>query len=296
MQEVDPVSAAPELALSQFALRGELAMGPSGKVLLATHTPSNTTVVIKEVPILLQQGQQAEVLQQLSTLYNSAHPNICGFHGVTYSDQGGSGGCIYLGLEYCEVGSLLDVYKRAGAIPEDVLGVIAGHVLQGLTYLHRVRYQVHRDIKPSNILINLRGQAKITDFGMSANLVSTLDKKQTWLGNVTYMSPERISGLGYACKSDVWGFGIMLAECALGRYPYESQESFYDLLNVIVASPAPTLPAEQFSPQFHDFLAKCLDKQGETRASADELLQHPFVLGHHGKDISRWAAQVAPQS
>ena len=180
MQEVDPVSAAPELALSQFALRGELAMGPSGKVLLATHTPSNTTVVIKEVPILLQQGQQAEVLQQLSTLYNSAHPNICGFHGVTYSDQGGSGGCIYLGLEYCEVpftpsrfsslllfcnasmcdaagavgapptddeitdarvawqvGSLLDVYKRAGAIPEDVLGVIAGHVLQGLTYLHR---------------------------------------------------------------------------------------------------------------------------------------------------------------
>ena len=74
-----------------------------------------------------------------------------------------------------------------------------------------------------------------------------------------------------------------------------SDDLFYDLLDVIVDEPAPTLPAGQFSAEFEDFIANCLRKQDESRASAEELLNHPFVTMHRGKDISQWAAIVYAQ-
>ena len=70
---------------------------------------------------------------------------------------------------------------------------------------------------------------------------------------------------------------------------------FYDLLDVIVDEPAPTLPAGQFSAEFQDFIANCLRKQDESRLSAEDLLNHPFVTMHRGKDISQWAATVYAQ-
>jgi len=297
--ETDPVQAHPGLNMQEFTRGEELCQGPSGAVVLAQHT-SGTPVVLKVMPVVLNPNQQQQVLSQLNMLYNSDHPSICRFYGCTYSEQGDAGSCLYLGLEYCEVRSLDDIYRNPAfqRIPEDVLGVIAGHVLSGLAYLHRTRYQIHRDIKPSNILIKLNGEVKITDFGLSGQLVNTLDKKRTYVGAVTYMSPERISGLSYAWKSDIWSLGITLAECAQGQYPYHAQnpnQELYDLLDVIVDQPAPTLPAGQFSAEFQDFIANCLRKQDESRLSAEDLLNHPFVTMHRGKDISQWAATVYAQ-
>lgn len=45
---------------------------------------------------------------------------------------------------------------------------------KGLSYLHGVRHLVHRDIKPANLLVNLKGEPKITDFGISAGLESSI--------------------------------------------------------------------------------------------------------------------------
>jgi len=53
---------------------------------------------------------------------------------------------------------------------------------------------IHRDIKPSNLLVNSEGQVKIADFGVSGKLDNTMDSKNTWVGTVTYMSPERFKG------------------------------------------------------------------------------------------------------
>ena len=63
--------------------------------------------------------------------------------------------------------------QKVGRVPEPVLAAIAARVLQGLAFLHRRRL-VHRDIKPANILLSLRGEAKIADFGISAFVDSTI--------------------------------------------------------------------------------------------------------------------------
>ena len=48
------------------------------------------------------------------------------------------------------------------------------YLFKGLNYLHGVRHLVHRDIKPANLLVNLDGEPKITDFGISAGLDNSI--------------------------------------------------------------------------------------------------------------------------
>ena len=93
-------------------------------------------------------------------------------------------------------GSLADVLHAAqltgsGPLSEMVLGKLAARVLAGLNYLHRERHQVHRDMKPGNILLNSRGEVKISDFGLSAELDSTKEMCASFVGTHAYMSPER---------------------------------------------------------------------------------------------------------
>ena len=66
-------------------------------------------------------------------------------------------------------------------------------VLKGLDYIHNKAKVIHRDIKPSNLLLNSKGEVKIADFGVSANLESAI-VSNSWAGTVTYMSPERFRG------------------------------------------------------------------------------------------------------
>lgn len=61
-------------------------------------------------------------------------------------------------------------------------------VLQGLVYLHHERHVIHRDIKPSNLLVNHKGEVKITDFGVSAMLASSMGQRDTFVGTYNYMS------------------------------------------------------------------------------------------------------------
>jgi mitogen-activated protein kinase kinase 1 len=89
-----------------------------------------------------------------------------------------------------------------------------------MEYLHKKMKVIHRDIKPSNLLINSEGKVKIADFGVSGKLESTTDQKNTWVGTVTYMSPERFRGENYTADTDLWSLGLTLVECAWGRYPY----------------------------------------------------------------------------
>jgi serine/threonine protein kinase len=74
-----------------------------------------------------------------------------------------------------------------------------------------------RDIKPGNLLLSSSGHLKISDFGVSSQLSSSMSKCLSWVGTVTYMSPERIRGDSYSFNTDVWSLGLVLVECALGR-------------------------------------------------------------------------------
>lgn len=121
------------------------------------------------------------------------------------------------------------------------------------------------------------------DFGVSSNLDKTLGKNRTVIGTPHYMAPEVLCNDDYDEKADIWSLAITAYELAIGEPPHAKLHSMRAAIK-IPTSPPPTLPEPQrFSSDFHSFLAAALVKDFHTRPSAEELLQHPFILKapHH---------------
>ena len=250
--------------------------GSSGIVQKVLHTPSDSVLALKIIPVEAGEAKRKQILLELKTLHESMHPSIVSFYGAFFRE-----GAVHVALEYMDA-SLLDIARsEGGALPEPVLAGIARPVLQGLVYMHRERHMIHRDIKPANVLVDVNGNVKLADFGVSGELGHTLAKCASWVGTVHYMSPERIQGSSYSYDSDVWSLGITILELAMGSFPYPPERggrrlSFWDLLDAIVESPPPTPPAH-FSPPFHAFVTACLHKEPGARASSSQLLSHPAL-------------------
>ncbi|GBF99604.1 hypothetical protein Rsub_12068 [Raphidocelis subcapitata] len=216
---------------------------------------------------------RAQMMNDVKALCDTPNvPGLINFYGAYHVPGSGQ---ISLVLEYMDGGCLADVLRVVGAIPEGVLSRITARVLQGLAFLHR-RHLVHRDIKPANILLNLQGEAKISDFGISAFVADTVANCNTFTGTVTYMSPERIEGRPYGFPADIWSLGLVLVEAATGRYPY-------DATGGPILHDEPPLPAPgSVSDALRDFVRACLATDPKRRPSAEQLLAHPFVTGAAG--------------
>jgi len=253
-------------------------MGSSGVVNKVQHSTTGDVFALKKIQMDTQEQVRKNILQELRTLHEAKCPNIVQCYGSFYDN-----GVIYSVLEYMDGGCLAQILKSSKKINEKYLSKIAKQVLKGLAYLHK-EHIIHRDIKPSNLLINKAGELKIADFGVSGKLANSVADCASWVGTVTYMSPERIQGLRYTIDCDIWSLGLSLVECAEGRFPYPPASekgqhcgNFWDLLDYIVEKPPPGLSTESFSDAFVNFVATCLRKDPKQRATTTELLVHPFI-------------------
>ncbi|CAI9782564.1 unnamed protein product [Fraxinus pennsylvanica] len=260
--------------------------GSGGVVQLVRHKWVGTLFALKVIQMNIQEDIRKQIVQELKINQASQCPQVVVCYHSFYHN-----GAISLVLEYMDRGSLVDVIRQIKTILEPYLAVVCKQVLQGLVYLHHEKHVIHRDIKPSNLLVNHKGEVKITDFGVSAMLANSMGQRDTFVGTYNYMAPERISGSTYDNKSDIWSLGMVILECAIGRFPYTKSEdqqsgpSFYELLQAIVGSPPPFAPPDQFSPEFCSFVSACIQKDPKDRSSALDLLNHPFIKKFEDKDI-----------
>nr|KAJ0204605.1 hypothetical protein LSAT_V11C500281410 [Lactuca sativa] len=260
--------------------------GSGGIVQLVRHKWIGRLFALKVIQMNIQEDIRKQIVQELKINQASQCPHIVVCYHSFYHN-----GAISLVFEYMDRGSLTDVIRQLKTILEPYLAVLCKQVLQGLVYLHHERHVIHRDIKPSNLLVNQKGEVKITDFGVSAMLANSMGQRDTFVGTYNYMSPERISGKTYDYKSDIWSLGLVILECAIGRFPYIQSEdqqnwpTFYELLDAIVSKPPPAAPSDQFSPEFCSFISSCIQKEPKDRSSALELLSHPFIKKFEDKDI-----------
>nr|CCA21456.1 serine/threonine protein kinase putative [Albugo laibachii Nc14] len=273
----------------QFIKLSVLGRGASGVVHKVIHLPSLMLVAIKDIPVY-ECAKRHQLITEIKTLYNNLStlsdesttkaprtlapcPEIvCLYDAFMNPNEG----YVSIVVEYMDGGSLQDIVDSGGCKSERVLANIAQCVLRGLSHLHN-KHQLHRDIKPSNLLINHFGEVKISDFGIAREMEDSMAKATTFVGTLTYMSPERIASEEYSYKSDVWSLGLSLLTCALGEFPYSSRNGYWELLHKIRNEPPPILPRGSFSVTFRDFMEKCLAKNEVERWNVKQLLDHPFI-------------------
>ena len=167
----------------------------------------------------------------------------------------------------------LDVENRK-SLTEMELAIVANSVLRGLKCMHK-RHVIHRDVKPGNILITCKGKVKLGDLGTAC---VALMNRHSVQGTFQYLAPEIFLSQSYDAKVDVWALGMTLLELAQGFNPFQSEHIARVLYHLVEApSPPSLLEPETHSPEFVDFLSRCLTLKASERPAAAQLLKHPFL-------------------
>ena len=85
-------------------------------------------------------------------------------------------------------------FTVSGPLSEKQIAFMSRETLQGLVYLHTMG-KMHRDIKGANILLTDRGEVKLADFGVSAQITATLGKRKSFIGKIKVYSGFAIRGV-----------------------------------------------------------------------------------------------------
>ena len=254
---------------SMFHDLHKIGQGASGGVFTARSVGTNQLVAIKQM-VLAQQPKKDLIVNEIEVMCQSQHPNIVNFLNAFLRR-----GELWVVMEYMEGGPLTDIVLHS-ILSEGQIAAIARECLTGLCHLH-AHGVIHRDIKSDNVLMSMRGEVKLTDFGFCAQLSSAQSKRVTMVGTPYWMAPEVVSRKEYGARVDIWSLGILCIEMIEGEPPYLNENPLRALY-LIATNGTPKLQhPEKLSPSIRDFLATCLEVDVEKRPDADTLLEHPFL-------------------
>ena len=191
-----------------------------------------------------------------------SHPNVCRMFDIGEGD-----GQHFLSMEYIDGEDLASLLRRIGRLPSDKAVEIAQQLCAGLAAAHEEGV-LHRDLKPANVMIDGRGRAKITDFGL-AGLADEFQGHEVRAGTPAYMAPEQLAGQEVTTKSDIYSLGLVLYEIFTGKKAFAAT-TLEELIRQHETS-TPTSISEhvkEVDPLVERVILRCLEREPQARPSS----------------------------
>lgn len=273
----------------RYRIATELGRGGMGHVYRADDLELGVPVALKFLPPqytsdarrLERMRDEVRIARQIS------HPSVCRVFDITTA-QTPDGPCTFFTMEFIDGEDLSSLLRRVGRLTAEKGPETARQVCLGLASMHD-QGLVHRDLKPGNIMIDGKGRARLTDFGISIFADRSLEAGSA--GTPQYMAPEVLAGGAATTGSDMFALGLVLYELFTGRCPVP-RESVYALIEFHkyfeISSPA-TLVSD-LDPAVAQIIMKCVSKEpGQRPATAivvaaalpgGEVLQAAIAAGN----------------
>jgi serine/threonine-protein kinase len=200
---------------NRYRIVALLGRGGMGEIYRAEDTKLGQPVALKFMRSALSPEVLERFYSEVRIGRQVSHPNVCRLYDVTEYE-----GDTFLTMEYVDGEDLGSLLGRIGRLAPDKALDLARDLCAGLAAVHD-RGVVHRDLKPANVMVDGRGQARLTDFGLA--LPSDSMEGAGFAGTPAYMSPEQLEGRVPTPRSDLYALGLILYEMFTGRRFFEGR-------------------------------------------------------------------------
>jgi eukaryotic-like serine/threonine-protein kinase len=235
--------------IDKYQLVEELGHGGMATVYRAMDRRLGREVAVKVIHRHLRENQEvaARFVSEARAVAKLKHPNIVEVYDVSGNDDDEN----YLVVELVRGASLRELLREHRYLPAEIAAAIGIEIAAGLEHAHQ-HGVIHRDVKPENVLVeapipppsgateertsfdSVLAGVKITDFGIAKMLDQQgVTSTGQVLGSPAHMAPEQIEGGAVSARSDVFGLGVLLYECMVGRLPFDGQNPAQVLRRVL---------------------------------------------------------------
>ncbi len=265
-----------DLILERYKVISELGQGGMGVVYKCFDETAGVEVALKSLPLELAHNTQEmeDIKENFQLVSRLIHQNIAISKTL---ERDSANGAYYLIME-CVEGQDLRQWMRQrrkdGILTLDVVVSVVGQIADALDYAHAEKV-IHRDIKPGNVMINAEGKVKILDFGLAAQIHTSMTRVsmayQGTSGTGSYMAPEQWKGRRQGAAADQYALAVLTYEMLSGDLPFESADMNV-LRNAVLLEVPERIPGLSLQTQLA--LEKGLAKEPSDRfASCGEFVR-----------------------
>lgn len=252
--------------IGKYKLGRTIGEGTFAKVKLGVDNTNGQYVAIKIIDkhMVLESNLKYQVQREIRTMKLLHHPNIVRIHEVI-----GSKTKIYIVMEHVSGGQLTDKMSYVKKLEEWEARKLFQQLIDAVDYCHN-KGVYHRDLKPENLLMDHKGNLKVSDFGLSA-LQKPGGILTTACGSPCYVAPELLLNKGYnGAAADVWSCGVILFEILAGHLPFDDR----NLINLYkkISRAEYTFPL-WFTKGQKKLLFRIFDPNPRTRITIPEIIE-----------------------